>query len=70
MSIKLVRKRIIIDAFIGNDGQDSNWSIVMEPHPFDDNKAKVGLYWGNKEEPTHTTLIDTSDLITMAKEVL
>lgn len=68
--IRKVRDKVIIDGFIGNDGQDSNWSIVLSPMLRDDTKCHVGLHWGDKETPTHEALISTPDLVKFAQEVL
>lgn len=57
MSISIRRKAILIDCFIGNDGQDTNWSVRIRPGRQTD-KVIVELLWGDKETANHVTVID------------
>lgn len=60
--MRQIHNRIVIDSFIGNDGMDSNWSIVIQNGRNED-KLLVGLYWGDKQHPTHECSISKTDLI-------
>lgn len=68
--IRKVRDTVVIDGFTGNDGQDSNWSIVFKPKVGDDTVCFVGLYWGDKQEPTHEAVVSTPELVKFAQDVL
>jgi hypothetical protein len=59
------RTMVLIDGFIGNDGKDSNWSIEIHKHPSQEHRALVGLYWGDKDTPTHETSVSLVDLKAM-----
>lgn len=65
MTIQIVDKGIIINGFIGGDGQDSNWSVRIENHPTIPELTKVHLYWGDKETPTHSAAVKKTELKTL-----
>lgn len=67
--MKVRVNKIIIDNLISsNDGMDSNWSVEIKNGRQED-KLIVGLYWGDKETPTHEGVISKSDLLKYLGEI-
>lgn len=44
---------------------ESNWKMKLTKRG---SRVEIGLYWGDKEIPTHTTAIDVEDLINLVED--
>lgn len=70
MTVRRIKDRVIVDKFIGGDGQPSNWRLVFKPSLFHRGRVRVSLHWGDKEEPTHELETTKSVLIKALEESL
>lgn len=66
--MKRIHNKIVINSFIGSDGMDSNWSINIQNGRQED-KLIVGLYWGDKQFPTHECVISKEELLKYLAEI-